>query len=424
MSHLYNNKDKFLNYFNDISLKNKSYKIKAIPLDNLLKINNIIQNILKDNQNIIVKGSRALNKFVNNKIYTDHELIYVDYDLYSYNAKNDIIFIADQLFKNGFQEIYIRNTIYKENIYRLLYLTNTIIDIELIQENINIPHKNIDNINYVIPEFQKIDMFSQLGRPTLVNVNNWDKVLNRIHICNQLFPFIYSDNKLINNNNNDNNILTNDIENINNIDIQDLVNMFDNDVVFTGHLAFSAIMYSKFMNDINSKFSPIINYLEVLVPAPHKYINKITEFYGSDRVIVQEMDNILYFYNKFYKIYIDGHIKIIIWRLDECCNFFEINNVKYTDYYYLLFHYSFSKFFSYIININDNFNHYDQLILELFNTFKYPDPIIRCFGERNPGTKSLKNIFLTVDGLDKSKLFRYNPSSNNNNNNNNNDNNN
>ena len=71
MSHLYNNKDKFLNYFNDISFKNKSYKIKAIPIDNLLKINNIIQNILKDNQNIIVKGSRALNKFVNNNIVSD-----------------------------------------------------------------------------------------------------------------------------------------------------------------------------------------------------------------------------------------------------------------------------------------------------------------------------------------------------------------
>ena len=418
MSHLYNNKDKFLNYFNDISLKNKSYKIKAIPTDNLLKINNIIQCILKDNQNIIVKGSRALNKFVNNEIYNNDELIYVDYDLYSYNAKNDIIFIADQLFKNGFHEIYIRNTIYKENIYRLLYLTNTIIDIELIQENINIPHINIDGINYVIPEFQKIDMYSQLGRPTLVNVNNWDKVLNRINICNQFFPFIFNSNEPLHINNS----LTNDNhsdkinELNNNIDIQDLVNIFDNDVVFTGNLAFSAIMYAKFINDINSRFSPIINYLEVLIPAPHKYINKITEFYGSHRVNVQEMDNILYFYNKFYKIYIDGQIKIIIWRLDECCNFFEINNVKYTDYYYLLFHYIFSNFFSYIININDNSNNYNQLIIELFNTFKYPDPIIRCFGERNPGTKSLKNIFLTVDGLDKSKLFRYNPSSNINNN--------
>ena len=87
----------------------------------------------------------------------------------------------------------------------------------------------------------------------------------------------------------------------------------------------------------------------------------------------------------------------------------ETYDVKYSDYYYLLFHYNFLKFFDDLINIPDNYNNYDELILELFNIFKYPETLIRCFGERNPGTKSLRGIFLTVDGLDKNKLFKYKP---------------
>ena len=132
-----------------------------------------------------MKGGRALHQSV--PIYDSKELLYKDYDLYSKNPKESLIEIGKELVKNDIIEFTIENIIFKPHIFRLKLFTIPFIDVEPL--SCSVPQLFLNEINVVHPKYQRIDIYIQLSRPTLINLDNWTKIIPRLEKINEKYPF-------------------------------------------------------------------------------------------------------------------------------------------------------------------------------------------------------------------------------------------
>ena len=89
------------NKIKDLKL-NKVFE-KYIPKSVLEIFHSVVDEFLK-NKKFILKGGRALNHTM--KIYEDHEIDYVDYDLYAIDPKNELI----ESYLKRFQDLKKSNT--------------------------------------------------------------------------------------------------------------------------------------------------------------------------------------------------------------------------------------------------------------------------------------------------------------------------
>ena len=103
------------NKVQDIRKQNKDIMTEHIPKKLLEKFHKLIIECFKE-LDVVVKGSRALNQFLKYQIYSEEELFYVDYAIYSYNYKKDLQYIADYFEKNDMKFIKMRVLLFSSDI--------------------------------------------------------------------------------------------------------------------------------------------------------------------------------------------------------------------------------------------------------------------------------------------------------------------
>ena len=182
---MYKNIDKIKNHFEKIEKENKFIIEKNIPSEKFNKFKKILLESFKKYP-VIIKGSRALDlQLYKNNIYNEEEQKYSDYDIYCYDIEKTMTNIANYLYTHGITEISWRMNTFKPDIIRLLYFGIPIVDADDLNKKLFdiMPIVKDNNINYIDSSFQKIDMYVQLGRPTIWNIKNWEKVFKRINLC-------------------------------------------------------------------------------------------------------------------------------------------------------------------------------------------------------------------------------------------------
>ena len=111
--------------------------------------------------------------------------------------------------------------------------------------------------------------------------------------------------------------------------------------------------------------------------------------------------------NIIFDVKLDGVTIMYIWKIENCINFTEVDGIKYSNIYHLMYYFHMTK---YLNKLKDNFQNWkmtDTMLYHLNNNFGKLEPSIRCIGNRNPGVENLKEIFFKNK---KNDLFKYHPS--------------
>ena len=171
-------------------------------INNLKEIYCYLIDYIKENQ-LIIFGGLAVNKFLPNddKIYEFTKDTLPDIDIYSPNARNDIIKMSNMLHNKGIKNILAKDGVINNLNGVLLLSYNIYIEGELGKVeimncvNINkyiydkIPKKKFNNIYYVKPGYQKIDMLLSLSN-SITSYNRWEKDYSRYMLLSKYYPFI------------------------------------------------------------------------------------------------------------------------------------------------------------------------------------------------------------------------------------------
>uniref|UniRef100_A0A6C0JA73 Poly(A) polymerase catalytic subunit domain-containing protein n=1 Tax=viral metagenome TaxID=1070528 RepID=A0A6C0JA73_9ZZZZ len=337
---------------------------KAIPEDKLLQFHNLIDTFLKNNDDIIVKGGRALHQSV--PIYDSKELLYKDYDLYSKNPKESLIEIGKELVKNDIIEFTIENIIFKPHIFRLKLFTIPFIDVEPL--SCSVPQLFLNEINVVHPKYQRIDIYIQLSRPTLINLDNWTKIIPRLEKINEKYPFrCFHKNQIGKLHQNINKILP----------------IIEEDCVISGEIA----LYHHMKEYKNNCYLPDINHLVLFTHNTTKYI-KLIKYIFKNCEIKEEKDKMNHC-TTLYKIYNNDTLLVDLYYLDDCINYDDDESYKYSSVNHLFFYYHMLPY------TKEN----ETVLFHLHNTYGTYVNNLKCHGYRNPGVKELKTTFINREQL-------------------------
>lgn len=321
---------------NKIRLLEREFKdlfLKEIAKKELKLIHKVLKKCFKK-LDIIIKGSRALNNYMKYSIYEEEELLYVDYDMYSYNYKEDLTYITSELEKAGLTNIKCSVLPFKSDISRLTFYGNPIIDIEEINKKcFNIfKHKKINGIKYISPDFYKIDLYSILSQPTKINMIVYEKAYKRLDLVENNYKYKYklnSVNKELLNIKNKNYSIDNDIKYI--------LSILNENTIIIGNYVYNKL----FKKNIN------IDYLELLTDDFYYYINKLKKKY-KNRLYYKKFDQVMYIMSNYFIIYLDNEPFLILWNLKNNTSYTIKNGEKICSRYYLKFYYNFLSFFNYL----------------------------------------------------------------------------
>ena len=337
---------------------------KSIPEDILVKFLTVVEKFIEYNDDVILKGGRALHH--NIPLYNWDELLYKDFDLYSKDPKNTLIELGKELVKHDITEFTIENIIFKPHIFRLKFYTIPFIDVEPLYSKVPLILKN--NIQIIHPKFQRIDIYIQLSRHSMYNLNNWGKIIPRLEKINNEYPYkCYNKNKIGKLNQNINKILP----------------IIDNDCVISGEIA----LYHHMKEHKNNCYLPNIDYLVLFTHNTTKYIDLIKDIF--ENCSIKEDKDKMNHYTTLYKIYNNDTLLVDLYYLDDCINYDEDESYKYSSVNHLFFYYHMLPYSkeneTVLFHLHDKFGTY-------VNNFK-------CHGYRNPGVKELKTTFINRSKL-------------------------
>lgn len=354
---------------------------KYIPNEILKTLHSIVNDFLIKKK-FILKGGRALNQTI--KIYNDDEIDYVDYDLYAINPRQELLEIANILVEKGIREVSVENIIFKPHIYRLYIYSIPFIDVEPISEDLwdYLPTFEKNEQKIIDVNFQKLDMYVQVARPTLLNVSNWQKVIHRLIALNKVKKFekigIPEKGKKID-------ILSNYME------------LIGKDAIITGQIA-----YYLYMNKHKDVFIPNVNRIELFTHRVDKYI-EIFKNKLEGKIRVEKFEGFMELQSNYNVIFRDDEPIIFIYYLDDCISYYEERSLRFSSFHHLMFYLQ----LLYYLPISKKYNYQSNLSHMIHDLNRYPKNIeINCFGFRNPGVLSLRSSF-----INKEVLFKWRPPS-------------
>ena len=371
--------DKLLHKITMIKDDNKKIYEKTLPKEMLKKFHEIIITICK-NTDIIIKGGRSLNIQLDQSIYTKEDLLYADYDLYSPNAKADVLKIAKLIEENNYPYVNIIEIPFKPGIYQLKLYKIPLVDVESVDQKIyeKLPFVKIDNIKYIDPKYMKIDLYSIIARPTYYNIQLWSKTLKRLVMCEKNYLYKKGLIKTIFKNNYINEI----------IDVLDILDL--KELIFTGNYA-----YNKIVGNIE------LPYLEILINIDYKIIKKIkTNLEKKGKTFYKKFPAYMYVMQDHYIFYYKNKISLIIWSLNNCSSIINIDGRNYTNEYFLKFYYNFLKYSKIIYPHFNDLTYYDSILDSIKIT---KPPRNNCIGDINPGVNEFKNYLF----FKKNSTFKY-----------------
>ena len=154
------------------------------------KILNIVENYIRQN-NLICYGGIAINALLpkGQKIYNE-EVDLPDYDFFSPNALEDAKKLADEFYRNGFEEVEAKAAQH-HNTFKVYVNFIGVADITYVNPELfkSIKKKavKVNGILYTDANFLKMGMYLELSRPG-GDTDRWEKVLKRLLLINKYYP--------------------------------------------------------------------------------------------------------------------------------------------------------------------------------------------------------------------------------------------
>lgn len=172
-------------------IQKEKLQIFEPTIDEIMKVNKIIMNFIKENKRKIY-GGYAQNELVKAKnkkdaFYEDDAA--PDVDFYSPDPIGDMKKLCNILHNEGFKYVQGKEAGHKET-YKVFVNFEDSADISYVPKNIyhRMPFVTIDGINYVHPSFIMLDMYRMLTEPYFSSFR-WEKTFPRIYLLQKYYPF-------------------------------------------------------------------------------------------------------------------------------------------------------------------------------------------------------------------------------------------
>lgn len=164
---------------------------------NLDKIFTIVEDFIISNK-LICYGGTALNNILpNDKQFYNYDVTYPDYDFFSKTAYDHILELANIFKKKGYKNIRAKSAIH-DGTYKLYVNYIPVADITQMDGRLfdklstEVIVKN--GLSYAPIHFLRMNLFLELSRPR-GDLSRWEKVLKRMIIFNETYPFTMLDCK-------------------------------------------------------------------------------------------------------------------------------------------------------------------------------------------------------------------------------------
>lgn len=362
LKNILNRKIKLETKIPEILEENESLKkVKMTPsFETMLKGVKIVEDFIKKNKRKVY-GGMAINiaimkKNPSRKIYQDDD--FPDYDFYSPDPVKDLIEICNELHKNDFKYIQAREA-HHMNTYKIkieLY-DKEVADISYVWNRYYhmIPTIKHNNIHYVAPEFQIMDIYRAYTNP----MTGWfkiEKYFNRGSILEDLYLIKSkepSSRKFFPKNENNLDNLKKNIQN-------DVLKNNEN-IIIIGELAYNKfIKYSK-LKDYKFRLinSPTIN---IMTNNFKNIIKILDEYLKNENIFKLEFHPFLELYGKSIEYFVDTKPLIRVYETDICQPYHKFNNFNIGSYHVNLLFFLSKKFRNKVTQNYQHFNKYNYMI--------------------------------------------------------------
>ena len=254
------------------AIKNKFIKVEP-SRENILAALKIITDFISDKGRIIY-GGLSQNEFIKLKnkdavFYKEDSLDIPDYDIYSPEPLQDLIYLANALYDKGYHQVSIREAVHVGTYTLGLDRVNgNMLDMHYVwrPHYNNIAKKKIGKFYYADPEFMMIDMYKICTDPLLSFDFRIEKVFKRTSLLEQYYPINADKNKF-------NKRMYNDLSKQN----KDIINKIivdyvatDNDIIISGMFC-----YNFFIQQVNKNDVLNIDHLTLITDNIYKASDKI-----------------------------------------------------------------------------------------------------------------------------------------------------
>ena len=289
-------------------------KMDSKIISNILKI---IEEFIIDNKLICYGGTAINNILPKEDQFYQKDIELPDYDVFSPNALEDVIKIADIYKSKGYADIEAKAGVHYGT-YKLYINFIPVLDVTQLN---NILFNSIkkdailkNNILYAPPHFLKMSMYLELSRP-FGDTSRWEKVFKRLSLLNKHYPFI-TKNKC----NNINSFKRN--KNINNKYIFNIIKniIIKEQLIIFGSYALSLYSKNSKSNLINDKnnFYPDFDLLSNTPKTTAFNIIKALNNINITNIKLVIHSEIEEFISKHYEIQIDNQPIIFIYEPIAC----------------------------------------------------------------------------------------------------------
>ena len=171
------------------NIETKTSKEK-LQNDTIKKMIQIVEEFIAKTKCVCYGGTAINNILPLHDQFYNKDVEFPDYDFYSPNALKHAKELADEYYKQGYEEVEAKSGLhtgtYKVFVNFLPVADITQMNVELFS-NIQKESLKIQNILYCPPNFLRMAMYLELSRPK-GDVSRWEKVLKRITLLNKHYP--------------------------------------------------------------------------------------------------------------------------------------------------------------------------------------------------------------------------------------------
>jgi hypothetical protein len=381
-------------------LENQIYKIHNLnhrrictEKENILQIIRLVEDFLiKNNNKIIIAGSRALNFHLpdDKKILDYEKKLGTDYDVYSTTPQKH----ADEIMKifknNGFGS---KDKYRKDTNTHMIYCEQIgILDIKYMpSEYFKISPFKINKINklkYLNFNLLKSNMYLHIVHP-FANYFRWYKMLFQYKNYENL-----SLQKNIKSNNRIKNSLVSDKHQLKFKKLKQKYLIGNKNVLICGNLLYNS--YNKF------NFSPNITYIDVVSYDIDIEIKKIVAVLNSKKIKIIKYNNFILEY-PFYCVFYNNKPIIFLHNPQKCMTFVDKPENLYTSIYYLIIYYITTQYMNEIYGIFQDNSISQKCLNEIENACNLSHIFeeISCFGKQFTYNKNMISVKNTTNNTTK-----------------------
>lgn len=355
----------------DLLDENESLKkVKIVPsFEHMLKAVEIVENFIKKNKRKVYGGMAIniaiLKKNPSRKIYQDDD--FPDLDFYSPDPISDLVEICNELHRKGFKNIQAKEA-HHMNTYKIkveLY-EKEIADISYVWNRYynKIPTITHNNIRYVSPEFQIMDIYRAYTNP----MTGWFKIEKYFNRGSVLEDMYLLKSKIPNSKKNFKN------DRLNHEVINDVISKFiknNSNVIIIGDWAYNKFIRLSNLKDNKDRFTNSSN-VSIMTNNFKYLIDELDKFFEDfDNMFKLEFHPFLELYGRSVEYFIDTIPVIRIYETEICQPYHKINNYNFGSFHVNLLFFLSKKFRNRVTENKDHYNRYSYMINNMIYAREY-----------------------------------------------------